>query len=166
MNIDAGLFLAKGVDIIVNVISGSVVVAIAFGAWIAKERAAEKRSRQLLMKARASRLALLRAELETIISFTSHCTMAANALEQFATYQQWLVANGLLSWKQNRLIVNTWQQTSGSAAAIRLGQVSIGNDVIDDLVVDMKKTEFPQPEDDNFRWSATGTAVPVEREPG
>ncbi len=166
MSIDASLLWAKSVDILVNVVSGLAIVAIAYGAWFTKDLAAEKRSRKRLLKWRESRLALLRSELETIISFTLHCTMAATALEQFAAYQQWLVANGLLSWKQNRLVVQTWQQTSGLAAGIRLGQVSVGTDVIDELAIDMKKTEFPLPEDDHFRWSAAGESPSGEREPG
>jgi hypothetical protein len=160
--IDASLLQARGVDIVVNVISGSLVVAIAFGAWYVKERLSARRARALTLQQRASRLKLLQAELETIVSFTSQCTMSVNALEQFAAFQQWLVANGLLSWKQNRLVVHTWQKTSGSVSGIRQGQVPVARDLVEELVADMKKIEFPAPEDDHFRWNASETPKPVE----
>lgn len=161
--IDAHLLEARGIDVIVNVISGSLIVALAFGAWYVKDRRVDGRQRERRSRERTSQLQLLQAELETIVSFTSQCTIAANALEQFAAYQHWLVANGLLSWKQNRLMVHTWQQTSGLAAAIRQGQVSVSKQVIEELVADMRRTEFPTPQDDHFRWSASAAAAPPER---
>lgn len=157
---------ARIADILVNVISGSIVVAIAFCAWYLKEGAAAARVRRLLLKERTARLSLLNAELDTIVSFTEKCTISASALEQFTVYQHWLVANGLSSWKQNRLVVQTWQQTTGLAEDIRLGQASIGSDVIQELVADMRKTEFPRPQDDNFRWqtSLATSVVPSRSE--
>lgn len=141
-----------GSVILVSSISGVIVVAIALLAWYLKDRAATFRKRKEILRKRAARLRLLEDELATIVSFTEKCTVAASALEQFAAYQQWLVANSLMSWKQNRLTVQTWQQTSGAAESIRLGQVSVGTDVIEELAADMRKTEFPAPEDDHFRW--------------
>lgn len=152
---------ARSADILVNVISGALVVALAFLAWYLKEAASGRRIRRQVLRARAARLALFRSELDTIVSFTEKCTIAAAAFEQFTGYQRWLAANGLLAWKQNRFIVQTWQQTTGIAEDIRLGQVTVGSDVINELVADMRKTEFPAPADDHFRWEPSA-APPAE----
>ena len=144
---------ARGVDILENVISGFLVVVIAFGAWYLKEIAVARRTRGQIFKNREARLALLQDELATIVSFTEKCTVAASAREQFAGYQHWLTANGLVSWKQNRLTVQTWMQPTGLAEEIRMGQVPIAADVVDHLVEDMRKTEFPIAQDNNFRWN-------------
>jgi hypothetical protein len=91
--------------------------------------------------------------LDLIVAFTERCEVSSAALEQFAAYRHWLAANGLMSWKHNRLTIHTWQQTTGSAASIRQGAVAISREDIADLVADMRKTEFPTPEDEDFRWN-------------